>query len=521
MSQELANSLDLNRAWRRVRFDHTDRVFASHPYLIDLVELDLADWLDRINQRIIDGYIPSSCLALNVPKSDWQVRPGGHLTLDDEILYSALTGSCYGDISQSLRWSQGDPDIAYQIPAGIEVDEWVRRGFIVWREWRVKSIERLNRGAEFVLFSDISAFYENIDLSRLGSDLRRMHLNEEASALLSSCLHRWAQPRGKGIPQGCTPSDLMAKLYLEPVDRTLRDEGFDHLRYVDDIRVFCRDFRQAKKALLRLTELLRNRGLNIQSAKTKIVRADLAIHEIDGITPIIQAILHDLQEEIREGYDLGTYGTVADLEHLADAHPDHPPVEVLERAFRDHFVGGTEDFDKTLFHFLLTRLGAVLSEYARDYCVGLLGQRPEETEYILKYLKRIGLTEPDQGRIIAYLNSHEAIYEYQVFQILRHFYEQSLHADEIVQFCRRIFNDGGYPPWVKHYAIALLGMRGSPADLEQIEARYSESTDSLQRATLIRASYQMERARRNVFLGRVRQDGWLEDRAARWVRERY
>ena len=242
---------------------------------------------------------------------------------------------------------------------------------------------------------------------------------------------------------------------------------------------------------------------------------------MDGITPTIQVILQDLQGEMRAGYDMGAYATVAELERLTDANPEHPPIEVLERAFRDHFMGATEDFDKTLFHFLLTRLGAVSSECARDYCIGLLGPKPDETGYILKYLGTTVLTENDQHRIISYLNSPDAIYEYQIFQILRHFYQQDLHHGEIMQACRRILLDGELAPWVKQYAIALLGKGGSPADLEQIEALYPETTDPLQRANLICSSYQMERSRRNTFLGRVRSDGWLEDKAARWVRERY
>ena len=192
MSRELAESLNLDLAWRRILFDRPERVFVSHPYLFELIELDLPDWLARLKQRIIEGYSPSSCLAVNVPKTDWQVRPGGYLRLDDEVLYAALIGSCYERVCQSLRWSQGDPDIAYQLPVGAENVDWVRRGFLIWREWREKSIERIHRGAGFVLFSDISGFYENIDLGRLASDLSRMHLNDEAGALLSSCLHRWA-----------------------------------------------------------------------------------------------------------------------------------------------------------------------------------------------------------------------------------------------------------------------------------------------------------------------------------------
>ena len=77
---------------------------------------------------------------------------------------------------------------------------------------------------------------------------------EEAAKLLSACLNRWAEPRGKGIPQGRrSASDILAKLYLDSIDHNLRNEGFSHLRYVDDIRIFCGDIREAKRAVLKLS----------------------------------------------------------------------------------------------------------------------------------------------------------------------------------------------------------------------------------------------------------------------------
>ena len=109
---------------------------------------------------------------------------------------------------------RGTSDIAYQLETVSTTVKWVKRGFLVWQEWRQKSLEKL-RAAEFVLIADIAAFYENIDLPRLSSDLRATGMGEEATRLLSACLNRWAEPRGKGIPQGRSASDILAKLYLE------------------------------------------------------------------------------------------------------------------------------------------------------------------------------------------------------------------------------------------------------------------------------------------------------------------
>jgi hypothetical protein len=149
-------------------------------------------------------------------------------------------------------------------------------------------------------------------------------MDYEAARLLSACLHRWAGLRGKGIPQGYSASDILAKLYLDPIDHNLRNAGFTHLRHGDDIRIFCRDLQEAKQALLQLSDLLRVRGLNVQSAKTRVYRSDEVLHLIDGVGPV--------------------------LERITAANPGQPPLDVLERAFRVHFIHAQDaDFDTRLF----------------------------------------------------------------------------------------------------------------------------------------------------------------------------
>jgi hypothetical protein len=176
---------------------------------------------------------------------------------------------------------------------------------------------------------------------------------------------------------------------LDSIGHNLRNAGFTHLRYVDDIRIFCRDLQEAKQALLQLSDLLRLRGLNVQSAKTRIYRSDEALRLIDGVSPVIERINQELQEEIQE-YAGGEYGTVEELEQLTAANPGHPPLEVLERAVRAHFIDVQDtDFDTTLFHYLLTRPGATGSRIAVDYCILILSKRPEETEHVLRYLGKM------------------------------------------------------------------------------------------------------------------------------------
>src|ERR1700686_3230566 len=103
MSQQLADSLNLQLAWARLKFDRPDRGFLSHPFLLDLIELDLAAWLDGIRRQVAVGFVPSACLTVQAPKGNWQVRPGAYLRLEDEVVLNALIGEYLANISADLK----------------------------------------------------------------------------------------------------------------------------------------------------------------------------------------------------------------------------------------------------------------------------------------------------------------------------------------------------------------------------------------------------------------------------------
>ena len=512
----LVDLLDLPLAWQRMNLDRPDRVFYTHPHLFEWIEIDLKGWLFSVEQRLRDGYAPHTALTCAVPKPGWLVRPGTVLDEQDELVLNALVGAMFTRCYDLLKTFQGDPDVAFQLQKP-SMKKWVKRGFVISAEWRTKSLQKL-KTAQFVVLSDIAGFFENIDLQRLNSDLKRICDDQPLLSLLMRLLSKWAHPRGKGIPQGYSAADILAKIYLNPIDRALQNAGFTHLRYVDDIRIFCKSRLEAKRGLLLLNDLMRKRGLNLQSAKTKIVRANEALNEIAGVTPIIEAIQSELAVELHDAIGDASGVTVADIERFFNESPSNPKPEVLERAFSEHFKGNSEKFNKTLLHFLLTRLAKAKSTVAVKYAVELLQQRPEETEWVLPYLGEVGIDEQDEQEMLDYLSSPEAIYDYQTFQIVAWFSERTFIPDQLVQLCRGWSADRNKELWLRVAARGVLARVGDQSDLEAIESSYDVRLGDLECADIVHALSRVEASSRNSFFGRVSSDGDLTDRAIRKVR---
>lgn len=372
----------------------------------------------------------------------------------------------------------------------------------------------------FVLTTDITGFYENIEHNRLSSDLKSLGFPQNLHSGLMTYLARWAGPRGKGIPQGYSASDILAKLYLDSVDRGLKNAGFTHLRYVDDIRVFCRTMLEAKQALLKLNELLRNRGLNLQSGKTRILKAEEAKHEIDGVAPQIRSITAQISKELKQLGFLGLiYGTLRDLERYLARNPDAPPPEILERAFADNFLSRNDSFDKTLFHYLLTRLGRVKSKIAVNYCLGMIPIRPDETKYILRYLGNLPADHATQETILDYMESQDAVYDYQLFELVRWFFGATPYPERLLKLCRQWALDRNRPACLRAYCRAILGDAANTDDIDLLEAQCSQTADTVEKVEFLVGLTKMEASRRNAVMGRYKGDGLLVRSAIEYVKK--
>ena len=518
MSKELAELLNLELAWKRVKLDIADRVFTRNPFEVKLIEGDLAGYLGDLNERIRnDAYSPKPANICEVPKGGWLVRPGSILSVEDRIVFYACLGVCMPNIYEALKWAQEAVDFSYEISDEFENTKWLRKRFTGWEKFRTMSIEKIESGISHVIMTDISNYYENVNIQTLMSDLNNEGVDGDIVKLLTKCLYRWAQSEGKGIPQGYAPSDFLGKLYLNSVDQIFKAKGYDHFRYVDDIRIFCKDEVEAKKAIVELTGLLRRRGLNLQSAKTKIYTSDEARIIIDGIQPVLQPIKQNLIETL--GMD-NPYFSTTEADKLLEQMEEDTPVEVLTQAFQENFIDAEESkFDKTLFHFLLKRLSKSKSEIAVAYCLDLLKTHPEETVDILKYFQSIDIIDQMEKSVVDFLGSEHAVYPYQNYQILEWFSEHVQDpSEDLLEIARRMAFDNHHPKFLRLVSRKLVGEFGIGADRERLQWLYSELDDELEKCSIICCLKNMESSRRNSFLGRVQHDGKLVRIASRLVR---
>jgi len=179
----------------------------------------------------------------------------------------------------------------------------------------------------------------------------------------------------------------------------------------------------------------------------------------------------------------------------------------------------SSNFNKSLFRFLLRRLGSAGDNSALDHALGLLKERPEETDAILSYVTALGEITRADGEIVGYINHDEAIYPYQAYQILKwRLCQSEPPSGHLLQLIRRFALQGDSPTYLCAEARAALGKWGSPADLEALMHAYGNATNDVERAEIICSIAKMETGRRNGFLGQVAGDSELCSRAARLVR---
>jgi len=521
LSEQLAALLNLDLAWKRVKSDIAHRVFIGHPYSVELIEFDLPGWLaSRLQLIRNDAYAPSPLFICDVPKGNGLIRPGGHLSYADRLVYAACVGAYLRAIQQSLRWSQGTVDFSYQLSLDPTNPEWIRDRFTGWKNFDKKSIAKINDGATFVVVADISAFYENIDIGLLISDVRATNAPKPAVDLLSTCLNKWAQVSGRGIPQGQTPSDILAKLYLNTVDENLRNMGYDHLRYVDDIRVFCDTEVAAKKLLVDLSRLLRRRGLNLQSAKSKVLAADNARNEIEEVTEVLRSVRRQFIAQVVQQSGRGDpYIDVSEADEILEESADDTPIDIIQQAYQSYFVEGLQPFNKTLFRFLLKRLAKQIDTFAGLHALSMLEPHPEETHTILQYLKAIYEVDSLQSLIVEELKGGSLVYDYQIYQIVAWFLENCQNpTPEFMEFIRLTAFSLDRPRYVRTVCRAFLGKFGTAADLERLADLYDVTTDPSERVEVICSLRRLERGRRNAFFGRVEGDGEMNRRAVRWIK---
>lgn len=515
-----ASDLDLNLAWIRVKNDLREQIFVKYPYAVELIDYKQKEWLGNLmNDITTNHFSPSMCQVVDIPKPGYHIRPGAVLTMEDTVVYSATVLKILPEISDRIRWSEKKYRFSNILSRQVFDPRWAEFPIASWKAFYRIALTRAKEFPFAVKF-DIASFFEDIEIKRLTEDLVEMKCEKNLVDFLSRCLNHWSGSRRRGIPQGYLPSNILSEVYLNSIDLALLNSNSTYVRYVDDGYLFAKSKEKAVDALRFFTRKLRVKGLNLQSAKTKILSRKDAIKDIEEVENALQkAKKAVLKNAFETAGIIWSYLSPADIGEIFGDQESSPPIIAIRRAFDKEIRPNPETFNKSLFHFILGRLAVNKDDYAFNFCLDLLGVRPEETVYILRYIKvfKLGHRKEISDRIAKELSViHSEKLDFSRFKLIQWLFEEDLVNDNLVSIVRENFGMRDLSDWTRAYILAYLGKFGNSADLDMLEDQYSKESNPYAKATIICSLRGLPSSRRNDIYSRAKTDHSFVEMAVDW-----
>lgn len=559
---EFADELDLSLAWRKAKRDYSHYMnsFTSSPFISECIDHNEDEWLSHIRQQLIDDdFVPRTPRMIDVPKNGYYLRPASILHPEDLVVYSSFILEVYDEIRSSIKWSAGEcrfSHILREDPSSS--NQW---GEFEKQHWTAMQDEKIDQAenAEYVLETDVSGFYENIDVERAVSIFKQMAESQNIGNELRHLLRPWAEPRKRGVPQGYGPSDILAEIYLDGVDRRLVNSGFQHVRYNDDFTVFCESRDEAIEAQNLLERIFRARGLNMKSGKTSIIPSTDALESYAEPESIFEQLkeadvgdeneeipFENLMGDLQGGSDRSSREAAAEYARSMDSDsvpygesggPDqeHPvsdggqegntdpfasslsdnSQQHLETAYSNYIEGVEfEDLDIHLFRYIINRLGRVESEIAVGYCIDYIQDGHSDVRRVLhNYFSKLSNSDEIGSELATAIVEQDIRYEYHIFVVLRWLYNEDIVSSEVTHAARRSLERSCGSIGIREYAIAILSANGDYSDWEHIESLYREVGSETTQAVIAYALRRFEKGRRAIFYNRIENECELVDLA--------
>lgn len=358
-------ALDLSLAVLRLKSDLHDDWFPDPLRFADLLTPD------AVAHQFSTPYSPQDPVEINVPKSGFTLRYSQEQSITDRIAYQAIVDS----IEYLDKWLS--PSVyGYRIRRGRGGQMFESR-VKAWLDFNSAIRVRLKDRQGHLLATDVQNFYECIWHVELGADIERLGKTSLAQRnLLEKMLRKWSSYDRVALPQNRDASSFLANIYLQHIDADMLDKGYEYFRYMDDIRVVCKDRFEARRALMDLIDSLRYRHLNVNASKTAIL--DWANEkQLDNYIPVADREVEQFDIAVRS--------------HLG---ADVRTIEILKRQTENFVRSGT--FGERSFRACLDRLGRVANSFegqhldftvVNDGIVSAIGDHPWLTDVMTSFLR--------------------------------------------------------------------------------------------------------------------------------------
>lgn len=431
--------LDLNLLVKQLKFDMRDDWFPDPLNYEDILRVDVIaekfSEYNKSNKKMYDGF--SAC-QYNIPKQGFALRYALEMSLWDRIVYQAivkyLIKFCDRHLSTSVfshRWTR-NPNSKYIFNPAVPA----------WKAFQDSIKINLTTDKPWLVVTDVQNYFENIRIrdveiclnrvlsqSRLGSEDTRLTGN--AVRVLCRMLTKWTPYKTHGIPQNRDSSSFIGNMVMHTVDCAMLENGHMYFRYMDDIRIICRDKFHARRALKELIIELRKVGLNVNGSKTFIVPRD--------------------SDQINEhvfNHDRGIEQIDAlwKTKRLYDVRKTLP----LLRNMTMQLIANDKTQERR-FRFCIKRLEQIArcKETRNSFNFGQITEaivaelvdQPYSTDSFVRYLKCIDLMETQLISIMSILtDSSKSIYNWQNYHLWQLLVNNNFRSEELLQLAKTTIN---------------------------------------------------------------------------------
>lgn len=390
------DSLNLPLAWRRVlqwaRGGSSDSM--------DRLPFEVRDRLDGDAPSLARDHQISAVGIMMASKKSGTFRPFARFEPTDLMLYQALVDRlaptiepALGSRAHVMAFRQtldedadnpfaGSPsfvDYADQVEAVLEAQIPAQLSIF----GAVGAGPVMTRG--FVLSTDISGYFIHIDIDELEKSLLALDSPTDVVRDLGDLLRVWRLAGVRGLPQGVRASSPLANFYLKPLDALLNEMSVSWVRWMDDITLTTERYAEARRILDTAEKLLYDRGLTLNSGKTRIRRADLDASPIPAdalarrkgstraeITALVEAGYID-SDEAPEPAEIDEELALEELNALLDGASEQ---ELPER-FQSRVIAALRDLEGL-------EVAHRLNEMTR-----VLARAPDLTYVVLRYVASV------------------------------------------------------------------------------------------------------------------------------------